>query len=184
MGKPRNLVIALVGVGMAAAAVATSAAAADVTVTGKADAIELTANQSTVKAALERLSSTFGLELHGVDDLNDPLTGTFKGPLSTVVDQLLGTHNHFMRPNGSGQALFVIDTQPVTPAAAPQAGADPAAGDPVRAQAEKTITLSPEGQEMAVKMFGEKGRYLQIDETLLRSFFTGRGGRRFVQPPQ
>jgi hypothetical protein len=178
----RRVVIHLVGAGLGCAMAATPAIAG-VTVSGKADALELTATQSTVKEALQRLSSSYNLELHGADELVEPLSGTFKGPLTSVIDQLLGARNHFMRPNGTGLALFVMATRPAAAATAPDT-APPPPGDPVKAQLEKPIILSPEGQEMAVKMFGEKGRYLQIDETLLQSFYTGRGGRRFVHPAQ
>jgi len=183
MFQRRCVIIQLAGIGLGSAMAATSAIA-DVTVSGKADALELTATQSTVKEALQRLSSSYNLELHGVDELDEPLSGTFKGPLSSVVDQLLGVHNHFMRPSGTGLALFVMVAKPGAAAAATPNATQPATDDPVKAQLDKPIVLSPAGQEMAVKMFGEKGRYLQIDETLLQSFFTGRGGRRFVQPPK
>jgi len=184
MFKRGRAIIKLAGIGLGSALAATSAYA-DVTVSGKADALELTATRATIKEALQRLSSSYNLELHGVDELDEPVSGTFKGPLLSVVDQLLAAHNHFMRPNDKGLALFVMAAKPgATAAVAAPNAAEPATGDPVKAELEKTIILSPAGQEMAVKMFGEKGRYLQIDETLLQSFFTGRGGRRFKQPPQ
>lgn len=177
MFKRRHVITQLAAIGLASVVAATSAKA-DVMVSGTADSLELTATQSTVKEALQRLSSSYGLELHGVDELDEPLSGSFRGSLSSVVDQLLAPHNHFMRPEGAGLALFVTDAKPKAMTAA--SATEPTADDPVKAALEQPIVLSPQGQEMAVKMFGEKGRKLQVDETLLQSFFGNRGGRRFV----
>jgi hypothetical protein len=179
MFKRRRVIIQLSAIGLVSAMAATSVIA-DVIISGKADGLELTATQSTVKEALQHLSSSYGLELHGVDELDEPLSGSFKGSLSSVVDQLLAAHNHFMRPNGAGLALFVTDAKPKATTTAAAGATEPTADDPVKAELENPIVLSPQGQEMAVKMFGEKGRKLQVDETLLQSFFGNRGGRRYV----
>jgi hypothetical protein len=179
MFKRRHVITQLAAIGLASVVAATWAKA-DVMVSGTADSLELTATQSTVKEALQRLSSSYGLELHGVDELDEPLSGSFKGSLSSVVDQLLAPHNHFMRPEGAGLAVFVTDAKPKAMTTAAASATEPTADDPVKAALEQPIVLSPQGQEMAVKMFGEKGRKLQVDETLLQSFFGNRGGRRFV----
>jgi len=159
-------------------------ARADVVVGGTVEAIEVVASQSTVREVLQKLSAAYSLELHGAEGLSEPLSGTFKGDLRSVIEQVLGQHNHVTRPEGRGLAVFIAEgPAPVpAPAAAPTVNAD-ASGDLAAGQKERPQpTLTPEGQRLAVKMFGEKGRYLQVDETLLRSFANGRGGRRFTQP--
>jgi hypothetical protein len=79
-------------------------------------------------------------------------------------------------------ALFVLDG---TQAKSPDDGSQAQSTDPVRAavEAKGHVPLSPEAQELAVKMFGEKGRNLQVNEGLLRSFYKGRGGHRYVGQP-
>jgi len=157
-------------------------AIAEVAVSGGPSAIEVIATQSNVREVLKQLSASYALDLHGTEDLSEPLTGTFKGDLRSVIEQVLGQHNHMVRQDGQRLAVFVTGSPAVsspTKVAAPAtAEGEPAIDTKDRPQP----TLSPEGQRLAVKMFGEKGRYLQVDETLLRSFATGRGGRRFVQP--
>jgi hypothetical protein len=106
------------------------------------------------------------------------VTGTFKGDLRTVVSKLLGARNHVLRPGTSGLALYVMGgpsalTRATAPAAVAPAQLEPAPG---------AQTLSPKGQALAQKMFGDRAKNVQIDETLLTSFANGRGGRRFMRP--
>ena len=171
---------------------AAPSAHADVVVGGTPEAIEVVASRSTVGEVLQKLSDSYALELHGAEGLNEPLTGTFKGDLRSIVEQVLAQHNHATRPEGGRLGVFITASSPTAPATvvAPASGAVAASGDPAVAEDPATTgqkeppqpILSPEGQRLAVKMFGEKGRYLQVDETLLRSFANGRGGRRFTQP--
>jgi len=182
-----SALITVAAIGMAAVLTA-PLARADVVVSGTPAAIDVVATRSTVREVLQRLSASYALDLHGEGDLSEPISGNFKGSLRAIVEQVLGSHDHIMFPDGQKLAVFVIASPTATPphpvaTANAAAAAEPVASDPALAQTEqRKPTLSPEGQRMAVKMFGEKGRYLQVDETLLRSFATGRGGRRFVQP--
>jgi len=157
-------------------------ARADVTVFGPADSVHVLAKDSTVRDALQAVAKTYNVELHDAENLTEPLSGSYKGNLQSVLGEIMGSRGHVIRPKDGSLALFVLDG---AQANSPDAGSQAQSSDPVRAavEAKGHVPLSPEAQELAVKMFGEKGRNLQVNEGLLRSFYKGRGGRRYVGQP-
>ena len=167
---------------LVATSMGSTLAKAVVVVTGSTASIEVIANNATLRDALNAIAAKCNIALHGTENLNEPISGTYKGDLRYVVGQMMGSRNHIMRPDGATLGLFVLDAKPSEITASEQPA--PSA-DPVRANIEAGAKppLSPEAQELAVKMFGEKGRNLKVDEGLLRSFYKGRGGRRYVGQP-
>ena len=162
--------------------VASRPSLANATVSGPPNAVTVIAAKSTIREVLEQLAQTYKFELQGADQLTAPVTGNYKGELGAVIGQVLGSTSYLMRSSG-GKTALIVSAPPPQAAASDSAPQIEAPTAPASSTERAPPTLSPQAQELAVRMFGEKGRYMQVDETLLRSFFYGRGGRRYVAAP-
>jgi hypothetical protein len=83
-------------------------ARAAVTIDGNATAISLEAQNSSMHEILELLTRKFGLHYRSSANLNNTITGTYRGSLRAVVARLLDGQNFVMRSGPSGLELTVF----------------------------------------------------------------------------
>lgn len=72
-------------------------AEARVAVSGAADALQLDAEDSSLAEVLTALNAAFGLRYRTSIALNQPVTGTFKGPLPDVLSHLLQNYDFVVK---------------------------------------------------------------------------------------
>lgn len=125
---------------------------AEIAIEGGPDAVRLVADQASLDEVLASLDARFGLRYRASTTLDQPVTGTYRGPLRRVVGQLLAGYNFVLKtsagsvelvvlgPNQGGsyaaaRPVVVLRPQPVQAAKPPAASApavsqpDPAAAD-------------------------------------------------------
>jgi hypothetical protein len=173
---------------MAASNFVAVGANAGVAVAGRLDAIELTVKDETVRDVLDRLASVYDLELHDTEGLDEHISGTFRGGLQRVLDGVLRAQSFIVSNKGAKLAVFVIgntasrpdpaETQPTVIATTPVA---PRALQPAVRPPAVQPEMSPQGRRLAEKLFGPDVLPLQVDESQLRNFAAGRGGRRVLR---
>jgi hypothetical protein len=74
-----------------------SSARADVTIHGGVDAVRLEARDSSIAEVLATLGQSFSLQYPKLTDLDRPVSGSFEGPLSQVISQVLKGYDYILK---------------------------------------------------------------------------------------
>lgn len=150
---------------------------AEISASGPASAIVVEVRGETVATVLQRLERDYRVRISKPYDLDDPITAVFRGPLETVVHDILKGHNLMTQASPAGLQVSILGRsaapavgaigEAVTQAASPQA----AAGiDPTLRRQETPPTLSARGQRTVRLLFGPDAPPLQIDEQFLEAY--------------
>ncbi len=96
---------------------------------GSAKSLRLEVHDSTIAAVLAAMGRTFHVQYRSATALDDAITGTYAGPLSRVIAQILHGYDYWIKDEGSGVEIAVFGRS--GDRAVPSASS-PAAAAPVR----------------------------------------------------
>jgi hypothetical protein len=81
---------------------------AEVRIAGGPDAVQVEARDAPIEEVLAALGTSFGLHYRGTGSLNRRVTGTYKGPLQSVVRRVLEGYNFTLKTNADNLEVVVI----------------------------------------------------------------------------
>jgi hypothetical protein len=135
-----------------------------------------------VKEVLTRLAARYGIEISGHRELDEEISGVYRGQIETVVGKILGNTSYLIEtvagvrritvfaPAVSGDRFLAAAAAPRPATSAPK-GSQNLPLAPVRqAVAADAEPLSPGAQRLATKLFGPDAPALQIDEQYLNAY--------------
>ncbi len=117
----------------------TESGSGSVRLQGSAKSLRLEVHDSTIAAVLAAMGRAFHVQYRSATPLDDAISGTYAGPLSRVIAQILHGYDYWIKDEGSGVEVAVSGRsgdRPVpsalSPAAAAPARHGPAPAGPVR----------------------------------------------------
>jgi hypothetical protein len=95
-------------VAVAIFAVVPMAGHAETRVTGNAQELNVESNDTVLEEVLATLGTSFNLHYRSTIDLNQSISGTYKGSLRQVVARLLAGYNFFLRDSSGAVEVVVV----------------------------------------------------------------------------
>jgi hypothetical protein len=142
-----------------------TAARTDIVVTGAINSIELRIKDVPLRDVLTTFSDKYKFRLKMGKDLSDKRSGQFTGKLGTILSQLLVRENFALR-NADGHltlSVYSFDKDKTN-------NSDKTSTALLSAHAKDRFSLSPEGKDIAKRLFGAEARPILVEEKYLRAY--------------
>jgi hypothetical protein len=120
-------------------------AIAETRVEGQVDSIRLEAHDATIQDMLSALSAAYHLRFRSSTPLNGSITGSFEGPLPSVIARVLASYDYVTKSEGGIIEVIVLGRQNPTPQPAARWETLGSAPQPVQ-RAAPAPTSSPSAQ--------------------------------------
>jgi hypothetical protein len=118
---------------------------AETRVEGQVDSIHLEAHDATIQDTLSALSAAYHLRFRSSVPLNGSITGSFAGPLPSVIARVLASYDYVTKSEGGIIEVIVLGRQNPTPQPAARWETLGSAPQPVQ-RAAPAPTSSPSAQ--------------------------------------